>query len=612
VIRAEARVRPAAVAVAVIALALLVLLPASGLGGYKLSIARLALFSAAMTATWSLLAGVAGQFSFAHIAIGGIAAYASAIWSRDIGAFSPSLASPWVGLIAGTVMATIIGTALGIIVLRLRGTYLALFTLAFGEIARLVVIAEKEITGGRLSLATRQFPGSGVAHYYLILAVLLMVLAAAYAIIHSRLGLFLRALREDADAAAAMGVDTTRLKVLVFGLTSFLVGLTAATYFQTTPRLTPDILNLLEMGFIVVYAVFGGLESPVSGAIAACVLVVALEGLRVVEIGAIRIETGVWRYAVFGAILVATLRLAPNGFIAPLIARLAGRRHVSVAGTGAKRRSTAPAQVSSESSATEELAPAIHLEVQNLGMHFGGVTVFEGVSFMLDGPQICGLIGPNGAGKTTLINVISGYHRPTGGAIVLDDERVDGLAPHEMVLRGVGRTFQIARAFRRMTVMENLLVPQLASRPTMPLVAAMHRARAVLAEVELAHLGEALARSLSGGQQKLLELGRLLMLDPAVYLLDEPFAGVNPALKLSISELIRRLRDRGRAVLLIEHDLTTVFSLSDRLIVLANGQVVDDGPPDHVRHNPAVIAAYLGDAHEKLSATSMTQTSAGP
>jgi len=151
-------------------------------------------------------------------------------------------------------------------------------------------------------------------------------------------------------------------------------------------------------------------------------------------------------------------------------------------------------------------------------------------------------------------------------------------------------------------VIENLLVPQLALNPAMPLDNARARAEAVLAEVELGHLGQALARSLSGGQQKLLELARLLILDPMVYLLDEPFAGVNPALKLSISDLIRRLRDRGRAVLVIEHDLTTVFSLCDRLIVLANGHVLDDGVPDRVRQNPAVIAAYLGDAHAKSTA----------
>ena len=593
------RPRGRVVAACTAGLVLLLLLPQLGLSEYKLYIARLALFGGAMAATWSLLAGVAGQFSFAHVAIGGIAAYAAAIWCRDIGAMSPVLSDPWVSVPVATVAATLTGTALGMVVLRLRGAYLALFTLAFGEIARLVIIAEKQVTGGRLSLATRQFPGSEIDHYYFVAGALLAVLLAIYATIHSRFGLFLRALREDADAAAAMGVDTTRLKIAVFGLTSLLVGLTAAMYFPTIPRLTPDVLNLLEMGFIVVYAVFGGLESPIAGVIAAAFLVVLLEMLRVVEIGSVRIEPGVWRFALFGALLVVTLRFAPNGFIAPLLARLAGTRRVSAAGTLPLPRH--PSIGPTGASATRQAPPArrehvIDLEIQGLGMRFGGLTVFEDVSLTLDRPQICGLIGPNGAGKTTLINVVTGYYAPTGGGITVGAERVDGLAPHEMVKRGIGRTFQISRSFRRMTVLENLLVPQLALNPGMKRPAAVAKAERVLGEVGLAHLTGALAQSLSGGQQKLLELARLLMLDTAILMLDEPFAGVNPVLKESIAGLVRNLRDEGRAILVIEHDLTTVFALCDRLIVLANGRVIDDGDPESVRRNPEVIAAYLGQA----------------
>jgi ABC-type branched-subunit amino acid transport system ATPase component len=148
------------------------------------------------------------------------------------------------------------------------------------------------------------------------------------------------------------------------------------------------------------------------------------------------------------------------------------------------------------------------------------------------------------------------------------------------------------------------LVPQLALHPKTPQPAALARAGEVLAEVGLAHLKDALAQSLSGGQQKLLELARLLMLDPAILILDEPFAGVNPALKESICALVRRLCDQGHAILLIEHDLTTMFSLCDRLVVLANGRVVDDGPPERVRANPDVIAAYLGQVHGRPAAAS--------
>jgi ABC-type branched-subunit amino acid transport system ATPase component/ABC-type branched-subunit amino acid transport system permease subunit len=589
-------------------LLLLALAPLRWLGsGYQLDVARRALYAACLTGIWSLLAGVAGQFSFGHVAIAGIAGYAGAVWGRQVSAQIPALGGIWAAIAFGTVAAWVLGTALGLVVLRLRGSYLALFTLAFGEIARLVVIAEKDVTGGRLSLAIAQLPGSSRDHYYLVLVTGVLVFLVIYGVIGSRAGLFLRALREDADAASAMGVNVVSLKVLVFSLTSLLVGLTASIYLHTVPRLTPEILDLLEMGFLVVYAVVGGLESPVAGAIAAIVLVVTLEALRVIQVGPMRFEPGVWRFAVFGALLVVTLRVAPNGFIAPLIDRLArtGRPRLLAPASRAGAPEAAVAAdappgrpVGADVPGTRRPAGRgprpIDLRIERLTMHFGGFVALDDVTLSLDRPQICGLIGPNGAGKTTLVNVVSGYYPPTGGAVMLNGERVDGLPPHNLVRRGLGRTFQVTRGWRRMTVRENLLVPELALHAAEGRDAAERRVRQALATVDLDHLADEYARTLSGGQQKLLELARLLMLDPDILVLDEPFAGVHPVLKRSIAQLVRRRREDGQAVLLIEHDLPTVFSLCERLIVLDAGRVVVDGEPEQVRRDPRVIAAYLG------------------
>ena len=241
------------------------------------------------------------------------------------------------------------------------------------------------------------------------------------------------------------------------------------------------------------------------------------------------------------------------------------------------------------------------LRVNNITKNFGGLQVLHNVSFEVNGPELIGLIGPNGAGKTTLTNILDGALNPTSGTVYLNGRRIDAMPPYDVAKTGLGRTFQVTRAFRRMTVLENLYVPALALHPAARQRDFEGKAMDVLEFLTIDHLRNEYGRALSGGQQKLLELGRLLMLDPDIIILDEPFAGVHPKLMEIIYKYIYKVNEDGKAVIIISHDMDTIFTLSKRLLVLNYGDLIADGDPDIVKNDPAVIEAYLGvDEDEDL------------
>jgi len=229
------------------------------------------------------------------------------------------------------------------------------------------------------------------------------------------------------------------------------------------------------------------------------------------------------------------------------------------------------------------------LAVQDVRKSFGGVTAVNGVSFVLEAGRIYGLIGPNGSGKTTLFNCITGLERGDGGRVLFKGERIDHLKPYQVANRGIGRTFQVIRVFPELTALENLLVVTRGARAD-----AERRGRELLQFVKLEGLADEYAGNLSYGQQKLVEFVRVLMTDPALILLDEPAAGVNRTLLNDLLAAVARLRDEGRTILLVEHDMKVVMGLCETVFVLDHGEKIAEGPPGVIQADEQVIEAYFG------------------
>ena len=543
-----------------------------------------------------LLTGIAGLTSFGQAAFVGLGAYTAAYLNLNYGV------SPWLTIFAGLLLTTGVALLLGWITLRMSGHYLPLATIAWG-LSLYYLLGNIEGLGkydGLLGIPALEFFGitlnTGRSFYFLLWTLVVLAALAAINLLDSRAGRALRAIKGGVTMAEAMGVDTFRMKVTAFVLAALLACVSGWLFAHFQRTVNPSPFGLQKGIEYLFMAVIGGV-GHVWGAIAGAATVKLLEDQLQVLLPALMGTSGNYEIIVFGVLLVLTLQHARDGLWAAVEARLPRLKRV-------RDWADAPRLPESPKPAKGELV----LDVKAVRKQFGGLVAVNDVSFDVRAGEIVGLIGPNGAGKSTTFNLVTGLLPATSGEVLLRGERVDGLPSRQIARRGVARTFQHVKMVPGMTVLENVALGA-HLRGRQGVTAAMLRLdraeeRRLLREAErqLQRIGmgefvDELAGNLALGPQRLMEIARALCADPALLLLDEPAAGLRHKEKQALADVLRQLRDEGLSILLVEHDMDLVMTLTDRIVVMEFGTKLMEGSPAEVQASPAVRAAYLGTEH---------------
>lgn len=557
----------------------------------------------------NIVVGLAGLLNLGYIAFYAVGAYAYGLLATRVDL------SFWQVLPFGAALAAIFGVLLGFPALRLRGDYLAIVTLGFGEMIRIVLNNWDSLTGGPngiIGIARPSLFGFIFSHpihyYYLILAVVLLTIFVVDRLNQSRLGRAWTAMRDDEVAAEAMGIDLVKTKLLAFGLGATWAGLAGVFFASKMTFISPESFTFFESVLVLCMVVLGGIGSIPGVILGAAMLLILPEMMR---------QFALYRMLVFGAAMVGMMVMRPKGLLAarrravPL-----WRKEVSRATVAGGFQAPSTELRAGPLTGSGQVGPTVQpskdtsttlLETRKLSVDFGGLRALDRVDLSVNAGEIVSLIGPNGAGKTTFFNCVTGLFAPSCGEIRYRGQNLVGLRPHQVTAKGVTRTFQNIRVFHDMTVLENVMVGG-HCRMRAAVVGAIFRPNSVIKEEEelvakaadllrfvgLEEKTDLWASQLPYGDQRRLEIARAMTSDPTLLLLDEPAAGMNPQETNALMELIHSIRARGITVLLIEHHMKMVMDISERIVVLDHGVKIAEGTPEAIRADSRVIGAYLG------------------
>jgi len=560
---------------------------------------------AGLSSAWNIIGGFGGQLSLGHSAFYGLGAYVSSLLFVKYGV------PPLFGTIGSIGLSLVLAVIIGYPCFRLKGPFFTLATIAIGEVLLLLAVHFKGLTAGSEGLSIPFKPSfvnlcfeSKMPYAVVAFCFMLIALGVSIWIKRGRLGYQLVALRDEDQAAEALGVNTSRAKMMGLIISGGLTALGGSIFAQYVLFLEPHSEFSLNVSVnLALISMVGGLGTIVGPAIGSLLLIPLQEFLRTWIGGSFQ---GLY-FVIYGALLILVVMFMPRGIIeffsGPYRALLA---KLPVFGSRPDtdeelRRGKALSKQAGMQEAIRPRQTGVIMEVEDVSKKFGGLQAVNHLSFSVNTGEIFGIIGPNGAGKSTLFNVLSGVYRPDAGRFTFRGRVLSGIHKSHVICRlGIGRTFQLVKPFENITVLENVMVGAFCRQGKS--AEAERMALEVLDFVGMLDKRDSMGHSLTLADKKRLELARALATEPEILLLDEVMAGLTAYEIGEAIELIRKIRDHGVTVLLVEHVMQAIMSLSDRVMVLAEGSKITEGTPQDIIHDSRVIKAYLGEGYEPAEA----------